>query len=127
MSGRKPHQVAAAEAHEEAGITGVIGKKPIGSYPYAKELPGSEDRLCQVVVYPLRLTLEAANWREGAERRRQWFLKDEAAALVDEGGLAQIIDEWRQQRRCPIAAGPSESRAVAAAYRARWKRPKAAG
>jgi 8-oxo-dGTP pyrophosphatase MutT (NUDIX family) len=95
MIGRKPHQVAAAEAHQEAGIKGVIGKKPIGSYPYAKELAGGNDRLCQVVVYPLRVTFEAVKWREGAERRREWFLKNEAAVLVEEGGLAQIIDEWR--------------------------------
>jgi hypothetical protein len=32
---------------------------------------------------------------EAAERERRWFQKDIAAALVEEGGLAQIIDEWR--------------------------------
>ena len=28
-------------------------------------------------------------------RQRKWFPKDVAATLVDEGGLALIIDEWR--------------------------------
>jgi hypothetical protein len=54
MIGRKPHQTAAAEAHQEAGVKGVIGKKPIGSYPYAKLPEDGEERLCQVLVFPLR-------------------------------------------------------------------------
>ncbi len=94
MMGRKPYQVAAAEAYQEAGIKGVIGKKPIGSYPYAKLMPDGEDRLCHVTVFPLRVTLETVKWREMTERQRFWFQSDIAAALVTEGGLAQIIDEW---------------------------------
>jgi hypothetical protein len=48
-----------------------------------------------IEVYPLRVTLETKKWREKDERQRAWFRQDEAAELVDEGGLAQIIDEWR--------------------------------
>ncbi len=92
---RKAHQVAAIEARQEAGIKGVIDKKPIGTYPYTKTLPDGSGRLCMVAVFPLRVTLEAVKWREKAERRRRWFEKDVAASLVDEGGLAQIIGEWR--------------------------------
>jgi 8-oxo-dGTP pyrophosphatase MutT (NUDIX family) len=94
MIGRKPHQVAAMEAHQEAGIKGIIGKKPIGAFHYTKGLSGGEDRLCEVIVFPLCVTLEAVKWREQAERQRVWFPKV-AASLVDEGGLAQIIGEWR--------------------------------
>jgi ADP-ribose pyrophosphatase YjhB (NUDIX family) len=94
MLGKKPRQVAAAEARQEAGITGVIGKKPIGSYPYAKLLPDGEERLCLVTVFPLRVILEKIKWRERAERERFWFQRDIAAAMVEEGGLAQIIDEF---------------------------------
>jgi hypothetical protein len=39
--------------------------------------------------------LEAVKWLEKAERKRAWFSAEEAAALVDEGGLALIIGEWR--------------------------------
>jgi hypothetical protein len=53
------------------------------------------DRLCEVVVFPLRVTLEAVTWREQTQRMLAWFSRDEAAALVDEGGLALIIDGWR--------------------------------
>jgi hypothetical protein len=41
------------------------------------------------------VTLETRKWREKAERRRVWFPNAEAAKLVDEGGLALIIDGWR--------------------------------
>jgi 8-oxo-dGTP pyrophosphatase MutT (NUDIX family) len=95
MAGKKPHQVAAVEAHQEAGVKGVVAKKPIGAYPYSKILPDGSQRLMFIEVYPLRVTLETKKWREKGERHRAWFRQDEAAALVDEGGLAQIIDEWR--------------------------------
>jgi 8-oxo-dGTP pyrophosphatase MutT (NUDIX family) len=95
MIGRKPHQVAAIEARQEAGVTGVIGKHPIGAYHYTKQLTDGEERLCEVVVFPLRVVLETVRWREMAERQRVWFPKDVAAALVNEGGLALIIEEWR--------------------------------
>jgi len=95
MAGKKPHQVAAVEARQEAGVKGVVGKKPIGAYPYSKTLPDGSQRLMFIEVYPLRVTLETKKWREKDERQRTWFRQDEAAALVDEGGLAQIIDEWR--------------------------------
>ncbi len=98
MPDRKPHQVAAAEAYQEAGIKGVIGKKPIGSYPYPKLFPDGEERLCLVTVFPLRVILEKVKWREMAERERFWFQRDIAATMVEEGGLAQIIDEFQWTR-----------------------------
>lgn len=94
LLGKKPHRVAAIEAFQEAGVKGVVKKKPIGAYPYTKIFADGL-RLCFVEVYPLRVTLEAVKWRESSERDRVWFRADEAAALVDEGGLALIIDEWR--------------------------------
>jgi len=50
--------------------------------------------ICTVDVYPLRVTLEAGKWRECAERDRVWFRADEVAALVEEGGIGLIIEEW---------------------------------
>jgi hypothetical protein len=95
MSGKKPSRVAEIEAFQEAGVKGVVSKKPAGVYPYSKLLPDGEWRLCDVVVFPLRVTLEKVKWRETGERQRQWFPQDEAAELVDEGSLAQIIEGWR--------------------------------
>jgi ADP-ribose pyrophosphatase YjhB (NUDIX family) len=95
MAGKKPHRVAEIEAFQEAGVKGVISKKPTGVYPYAKLLPDGESRICFVAVFPLRVTLEKVEWRERGKRERHWFLQDEAAELVDEGSLAQIIEGWR--------------------------------
>ncbi|MCB8877946.1 NUDIX hydrolase [Acidisoma silvae] len=95
MFGKKPHRVAEIEAFQEAGVKGVIKKKPLGAYPYPKVMPNGAIRLCLVEVYPLRVTMEAIKWRESAERERLWFRADEAAELVDEGGLALLIDAWR--------------------------------
>jgi 8-oxo-dGTP pyrophosphatase MutT (NUDIX family) len=92
MLGDKPHQAAAAEAYQEAGIKGVAGKERIGTYPYPKVFPDGEERLCLVTVFPLRVILEELKGREMAEPF--WFQKDVAAGLVEEGGLAQIIDEF---------------------------------
>jgi 8-oxo-dGTP pyrophosphatase MutT (NUDIX family) len=94
ITGKRPHRAAETEAFEEAGVKGVIAKKPIGSYPYAKRLPDGEERIMYIEVYPLRVTLEAVKWKEKAERKRAWFPAQEAADLVDEGGLAQIIEAW---------------------------------
>ena len=76
-------------------MKGAIKKKPISFYPCAKVLSAGEEKLCFIEVYPLRVTLEAVIWREQAERKRAWFRAEEAASLVDEGGLALIIDEFR--------------------------------
>ena len=95
MLGKKPRRVAQIEAFQEAGIKGVIGKKPLGVYPYSKILPDGESRLCLVVVFPLRVTVENVTWREAAERQRQWFPQHKAADMVDESSLAQIIEAWR--------------------------------
>jgi 8-oxo-dGTP pyrophosphatase MutT (NUDIX family) len=95
MIGRKPHEAAEIEAFQEAGVKGKVEKSPIGTYAYSKRVLGGEERLFIVVVYPLRVTLEAVKWRERAERRRVWFAREDAAALVEEGGLAEIIAAWR--------------------------------
>lgn len=91
MRGQKPRSVAETEAREEAGIEGIISRKPIGSYPYAKVMEGGEIRLCECVVYLMLVTHEATDWPEQAERTRAWFPRDEAAALVEEGILALMI------------------------------------
>ncbi len=91
MSGRKPRIVALTEARQEAGIKGIIGCKPIGSYHYTKSMPGMETRLCECIVFLMLVTAEAATWREQAQRTREWFPRDKAASLVNEGALAVMI------------------------------------
>src|SRR3984885_648182 len=64
MKGRKPAEVASQEAYEEAGLVGhVVGKRPIGSFHYQKQLTNKE-RLCQVLVFSYRVDRQLDDWPE---------------------------------------------------------------
>ena len=91
MVGRKPRVVALTEARQEAVIKGIISRKAIGSFHYAKTLDRGEERLCECIVFLMLVTHEALTWREQKERTRAWFPRDEAAELVNEGALAMMI------------------------------------
>jgi 8-oxo-dGTP pyrophosphatase MutT (NUDIX family) len=90
MKGRKPWEAAAQEALEEAGLIGHVSKKPLGQYTYFKRRTAHFD-LCQVDVFLLMIKKQLKKWREQGQRRAEWFTFEEAAALVDEVGLAAIL------------------------------------
>ena len=92
MCGKKPREVAAQEAFEEAGLVGrLIGKRPVGSFHYAKELASGVSVLCQVKVFLLLVEQQLDDWPEREQRETRWFGAFDAAALVAEGGLAEIL------------------------------------
>jgi uncharacterized protein len=91
MPGIADHAAAAVEAQEEAGLTGTISAQAIGSYPYAKALADGTSIAMTVAVYPLRVTHEAATWKEQQQRTRQWFSVADAVARVDEPELKALI------------------------------------
>jgi len=92
MPGRKPHQVAAQKAFEEAGLRGrIVGKRPVGSYHYEKRIASAEGVLCEVSVFLLLVKRQLKAWPEKEERQTRWFEPSDAADLVDEGGLAEIL------------------------------------
>jgi hypothetical protein len=101
MIGKKPRVVATIEARQEAGIRGIVGRRPVGSFAYTKALEGGEERLCKCVVFLMLVTQEAPTWREQAQRRRAWFPRDIAAEVVEEGALAVVI---RSLQHMAIAA-----------------------
>jgi 8-oxo-dGTP pyrophosphatase MutT (NUDIX family) len=93
MKGLRPSRVAEQEAYEEAGLTGhIIGDTAIGSYRYDKQLPG-EKRRCHVWVFLLRVENQLNDWPEKAQRETRWFDVTEAASLVDEAELGELIRE----------------------------------
>lgn len=92
MHARTPREVAAQEAFEEAGLLGtIVGKRPIGSYHYEKQLTPHHGVLCEVMVFLFHVERQLEDWPERTERETRWFLPAEACDLVDEGGLAEII------------------------------------
>ena len=109
MSGRKPRVVALTEARQEAGIKGIIGRKPIGSFHYTKSMQGTETRLCECIVFLMLVTAEASTWPEQTQRIREWFPRDRAADLVNEGALAEMI---RNLLRAPTGSAPRTATAL---------------
>jgi 8-oxo-dGTP pyrophosphatase MutT (NUDIX family) len=91
MKGRKPHDAAAQEALEEAGIEGKIAKSPVGTYRYIKRMKNGSAQPCQVTVFPFEVLREHMSWPEQHERIRRWFAANEAADAVDEPDLAEVI------------------------------------
>lgn len=91
MAGKTDPEAAAIEAMEEAGIQGEIAQTPIGAFRYAKRLKSGEARQCVVAVYPMKVLIQLGAWPEAAERERRWMSLDQAASLVHEPDLAQLI------------------------------------
>ena len=96
------HDAAAREAQEEAGVSGKLLKKPVGSYSYFKR---EEDgfRPVQVKVYMLRVEEEQKRWKEGGERKRRWLSVSRAAALVQEPTLTALIKRLKRAAVKPKA------------------------
>ena len=90
MSGKSEPEAAAVEAWEEAGIKGQVSKTPLGSYTYEKRR--SNDVITvEVSVYVMDVTDQAKRWPERKERRRAWFALEDAAAVVQERELGDLI------------------------------------
>jgi 8-oxo-dGTP pyrophosphatase MutT (NUDIX family) len=96
IKGRKPHMSAAREALEEAGVTGRIGKKALGSYGYVKRLKNGAPLECRVQVFPLKVERQRKRWREQHERALRWFAACEAATAVAEPELQKLIGDFAQ-------------------------------
>jgi 8-oxo-dGTP pyrophosphatase MutT (NUDIX family) len=97
MKGREPHEAAAQEAFEEAGVLGEAAPVPIGAYPYWKRRKRTF-KLLTVEVYPLRVRDLADTWPEAHQRERAWAAPERAAALVDEPGLVALLDAFAPSR-----------------------------
>jgi 8-oxo-dGTP pyrophosphatase MutT (NUDIX family) len=84
------HETAAREAHEEAGLDGIVSPDPIGRYRYEKRRP-DEAVPAEVTVYPLKVLRQHQSWPERHERSSRWFDPVRAAAAVDEPELKALI------------------------------------
>ena len=91
--GFKPHEAAAREAEEEAGVRGRIDNEAIGIFSYAKALDRKTVQLIEVSVFPLYVYEVKDTWPEAKVRKRCWVTPDQAAEMLDEPGLVAIFDE----------------------------------
>jgi 8-oxo-dGTP pyrophosphatase MutT (NUDIX family) len=86
-----PHELAAKEAFEEAGLVGEVEHQAVGSYIYEKRLPGGRSVPCEVGVFPLWVERQLEDWPERRQRETRWFTLGQAALAVDEGGLVTLL------------------------------------
>lgn len=93
--GMSPHEAAAEEAWEEAGLTGHVCAAPLGEYRYLKRRRRRGEEEATVALYPLAVTAQAADWPEKGQRATRWFALAEAAAAVTEPQLKALIAGFR--------------------------------
>ncbi len=107
--GMSPHDAAAQEAQEEAGVIGALCPIPLGTYRYRKRRSSGASLMADVEVFPLAVTQELTVWKEQDERERRWFALAEAVEVVHEPDLRDLLrsfapTEFKAALRRPGAA-----------------------
>ncbi|ACF11113.1 NUDIX hydrolase [Chlorobaculum parvum NCIB 8327] len=87
--GMTPHESAAKEAWEEAGIVGKVEPEPIGTYSYRRP-----SGMFAVKVYPLEVESLLERWEEMHVRERRVVTPAEAIDMVCNKELAQILSSF---------------------------------
>jgi len=77
--GEHPRDAAIREAEEEAGLKGIVARRPLGRYRHV-----TDSGRCHVEVYVMRVTKVLEHWLEDDLRRRRWMKTRKAAAFLRE-------------------------------------------
>ncbi|MBN2022052.1 MAG: NUDIX hydrolase [Pirellulales bacterium] len=85
--GETPAETALKEAHEEAGLHGVIEKRPLGQYTYEKW-----NAALEVTALLMRVTAADETWAESEIRRRCWCDAEQARAKLSRDELCDLLD-----------------------------------
>ena len=102
--GERPRDAATREAEEEAGLLGVVTRKPLGRYRYE-----NDDVTCRVDVYAMRVTTALEHWDEDKLRRRRWVRVHDAEERLREELLPFLHTIERAVRRSrTIQSGRSQ-------------------
>lgn len=99
IKGMKPAKAAAREAFEEAGVTGTVSAKPLGTFVYDKTLDEEGEVVpCEVTVFPLLVDRQARAWPEQHQRETRWFDLADVYGVIGEQGLFRIIADFAVKR-----------------------------
>lgn len=90
---------AAREAREEAGLEGGVSHNEVGKFFYNKGLDSGHEWQCEVHVFPIEVDQVAETWPEMSKRKRQWFRPTDAAKLVSEPDLGELIAAFGRNPR----------------------------
>ena len=92
IDGLTAPDAALQEAWEEAGVKKAhIRRTPVGSYEYDKILEGGVPVPVDVQVYRVDVDKLADAYPEADERTRRWVSPADAAELVDEDSLKDLL------------------------------------
>jgi 8-oxo-dGTP pyrophosphatase MutT (NUDIX family) len=99
IKGLKPAKAAGREAYEEAGVRGRVAGRASGHYLYEKRLEDSATTVpCQVQVFPLAVKRQSKDWPESKQRTARWFPAAEAATLVANDRLRDLIRHLEKRK-----------------------------
>ena len=92
IDGKDAPGAALQEAWEEAGVRkGRIKGDPIGTYTYDKELKTGLPVAVETLVFRVEVDRLEDDYPEAAERTRRWVSPDEAANMVREPELQDLL------------------------------------
>lgn len=95
INGKDGPQSALQEAWEEAGVAKAkIAPEPVGSYEYVKRLDSGGTVPVETEVYLTEVEELALDYPECAERTRTWVSASQAAGMVQETGLQDILRKF---------------------------------
>lgn len=96
MAGKSLADAAAREAFEEAGISGTVDPRPLGSFHHVKRGFFGTTQV-EILVHSLSVEKELPDWPERGERDRKWFPLKKALAIVDSDELRNLIANFGMQ------------------------------
>lgn len=92
MDGKTEGEAALIEAWEEGGVArGKVARRPLGAYVAIKRTAAGDDVCCLHKVFAIKVREAAATWPEQGRRDRLWATARDAAGLVDEDGLRDLL------------------------------------
>lgn len=98
IAGTNAKGTALQEAWEEAGVReGNAASRSVGAYTYEKGFNTGWSAPVRTVVYPVVVKKLSKAFPEAGERDRKWFSPSEAANLVQEPELKQLLADFEEE------------------------------
>jgi 8-oxo-dGTP pyrophosphatase MutT (NUDIX family) len=92
IDGKNGPDSALQEAWEEAGVRRAqISERPIGEYNYMKRHDNGTDEPVTTLIFAAEVQELDDSYPEASERNRQWMPPQEAATLVHEPQLQDVL------------------------------------
>jgi len=91
IEGKSPHDAAAQEALEEAGVKGRVSDVALGRYDYTHDPEQDGMPPAEAFIFPLEVQKFAKDFKEKGQRKVKWFSPKKAALLVREPKLKKIL------------------------------------